>query len=345
MERDEADRTVLVTGGTGFLGGWCIVELLGRGYRVRTTVRDLAREPLLREIVAGQGQDPDRLTVVAADLREDAGWPEAVAGCSHVLHVASPFPTRQPDDPDDLIVPARDGTLRVLRAALDAGVQRVVVTSSIAAIRNNRRDTGTRTEEHWSDAGDPSLSAYARSKTIAERAAWDLVRERGEEHRLAVVNPGAILGPTLTDEHSTSLALITRLLGGMPAAPRLGFSIVDVRDVAALHVEAMTAPQAGGQRYIAADRFMWMTEVAQVLRDGLGEAGAKAPTRTLPNVAVRLMARFDGSLRSIVPDLGKRVEVSSAKARTELGWEPRPVEDAILDCARSVAPAAAPASP
>lgn len=335
---DGDGRMVLVTGGTGFLGGWCVIGLLHRGYRVRATVRDLAREPELRSIVRAQGLDDGGLEVVAADLGHDDGWAAAVAGCSYVLHVASPFPTQQPDDPDELIVPARDGTLRVLRAALDAGVERVVVTSSVAAIRNTKGDPGPgpRTEEHWTDADNTALSPYTRSKTIAERAAWDLVRERGEESRLAVVNPGAIIGPTLTSDHSASLALVSRLLGGLPAAPRLGWTLVDVRDVADLEIAAMTAPEAGGQRYIAADRFMWMADVSRVLRERLGEAGRKAPTRTLPDFVVRILARFDGSLRPTLSDLGKRVEYSSEKARTQLAWQPRPVEDAIEDCARSL---------
>jgi len=338
MSQAAAGRTVLVTGGTGFLGGWCIAELLRQGYEVRTTVRSLSREAQVRDAVGSAGVDTGGLTVVEADLERDAGWAEAVAGCRYVLHVASPFPAQQPKDPDELIVPAREGTLRVLRAALDAGVERVVVTSSVAAIRNTRDDPGPgpRTEAHWTDSANTALTPYTRSKTIAEQAAWDLVRERGEEQRLAVVNPGAIIGPTLSDDHSFSLTLIQRLLGGLPAAPRIGFTLVDVRDVALLEIAAMTAPQAGGQRYIAADRFMWMTDVSKVLREGLGEAGAKAPTRTLPSLAVRAMALFDGSLRSVVPDLGKRVEYSHEKAQTELGWRPRPVEDSILDCARSL---------
>jgi len=329
---------VLVTGGTGFLGGWCVVELLRQGHDVRTSIRDRAREPQLRAAVASQGLDPGALDVVEADLATDDGWAAAVDGCSHVLHVASPFPAKQPDDPDELIVPARDGTLRVLRTALDAGVERVVVTSSVAAVRGTKEDPGPGplTEEHWTDASNTALQPYTRSKTIAERAAWDLARERGAEQRLAVVNPGAIIGPVLHDDHSASLQLITRLLGGLPAAPRLGYSLVDVRDVAALHLAAMTAPQAGGKRYIATDRFLWMTEIAQVLRDGLGEAGRKAPTRTLPDVAVRVMAIFDGSVRSILSDLGRRTAYSSERARTELGWQTRPVEESILDCARSL---------
>jgi dihydroflavonol-4-reductase len=254
-----------------------------------------------------------------------------------VLHVASPFPPAQPKDPDELIVPAREGTLRVLGAALDAGVGRVVVTSSVAAIRGGRSQAAAPlTEEDWTDLDNPKLAPYTRSKTVAERAAWELVRGRGDEDKLAVVNPGAILGPVLGDDRSTSLALIDRLLGGMPGVPRLGFNLVDVRDVVDLHLRAMVAPEAGGERFVAVSRFMWMSEVASVLRERLGEAAAKVPTRTVPNLVVRGMGLFDPAVRSIVGDLGKRVELSSEKARTTLGWSPRPVEETIVDCAQSL---------
>jgi len=330
-------ETVLVSGGSGFLGGHCVVELLRRGYAVRTTVRDLAKEEELRARVASEVDPGDRLAVLAADLTSDVGWAEAVGGCDYVLHVASPFPAVQPKDPDELIVPAREGTLRVLRAALDAGVRRVVVTSSVAAVRGSADSAAAPlTEADWSDPDDPKLTPYARSKTIAERAAWELVRERGEEGRLAVVNPGAILGPVLGDEHSTSLALVERLLKGMPGTPRIGFSVVDVRDVAALHIVAMTAAAAGGERYLAVARFQWMADVAAVLREQLGPAAAKVPKRRVPDLLVRAMALFDPAARSVVGQLGHRVELSNAKARA-LGWEPRPVEETIVDCGRSLA--------
>jgi len=330
-------ETVLVSGGSGFLGGRCVVELLRRGYAVRTTVRDLGKEREVRARVGSEVDPGDRLSVLAADLRSDDGWAEAVAGCEYVLHVASPFPAAQPKDPDELIVPAREGTLRVLRAALDAGVRRVVVTSSVAAVRGSVESASAPlTEADWTDPNYPKLTPYARSKTIAERAAWDLVRERGEEEKLAVVNPGAILGPVLGGETSSSLALVERLLKGMPGTPRIGFSVVDVRDVAELHILAMTAPEAGGERYIAIERFQWMADVAAVLRERLGPAAAKVPKRSIPNLLVRGMALFDPAARSVTGQLGKRVELSNAKARA-LGWKPRPVEETIADCGRSLA--------
>jgi len=331
---------VLVTGGTGFLGGWCVAALLERGYDVRTTVRDLAREHAVRETLEAARVDPGSgLEVVAADLESDAGWPEAVAGCRYVLHVASPFPPVQPKDPDELIVPARDGALRVLCAALDAGVERVVMTSSIAAIRSDRESSSEApyTEADWTDGGDPERTPYTRSKTIAEQAAWEHVREAGAEDRLATINPGAIIGPALSDDHSYSLQVVERLLGGLPAMPRLGFTFVDVRDVADLHIRAMTDPAAGGERFIATDRFLWMSEVASVLRERLDDdAAKKVPTRVAPNIAIRFMALFEGSIRSVVSDLGKQSWFSSEKARGTLRWETRPVEDSIEDCARSL---------
>jgi nucleoside-diphosphate-sugar epimerase len=330
-------KTVLVTGGSGFLGSWCAIELLRRGYRVRTTVRDLAREAEVRNAIASQVDAGDRLAVLAADLLGDDGWGRAVDGCDCVLHVASPFPPAQPKDPDELIVPAREGTLRVLKASLDAGVERVVVTSSIAAVTGGLEPTSSPlTEDDWSDPDNPRLTPYARSKTIAERAAWDFVGERGETEKLAVVNPGAILGPVLSADRSYSIEMIERLLKGTPGVPRIGFSIVDVRDVADLQLRAMLAPEAGGERFIAVASFQWMEEVAEVLRDRLGAAAAKVPKRTVPNLLVRAMALFDPGIRSIVGQLGKKTELSSEKARNLLGFAPRPTEETVVECAQSL---------
>jgi dihydroflavonol-4-reductase len=334
---DGSGQTVLVTGGSGFLGGWCVIELLRRGYSVRTTVRSLSKEAQVRAAVGSEVDPGDRLSLLAADLTRDEGWADAVRGCNYVLHVASPFPPKQPKDPDELIVPAREGTLRVLRAGLDAGVKRVVVTSSVAAIRlPDGSEPRPLDERDWTDPDSPGLTPYLRSKTIAERAAWDLVRERGEEDRLAVVNPGAIFGPVLNDDLSYSLQAVQRLLEGVPGAPKLGFSVVDVRDVADLEIRAMTMPEAGGERFIATTRFLWMGEIGTVLRDRLGERASKVPTRTLPNILVRGMALFDPGIRSVVGGLGKRTELSSEKARTSLGWAPRPVEDTIAETGDSL---------
>jgi dihydroflavonol-4-reductase len=336
----DANGTVLVTGGTGFLGGWCVAELLKRGHEVRTTVRDTKREQAVRDAVAAAGAPDDApLTVHQADLTSDDGWGEAVSGCRYVLHVASPFPPVQPKDPDELIVPAREGALRVLRAALDADVERVVMTSSVAAVRGSRDSTPQTpyTETDWTDGDDTSRTPYVRSKTLAEQAAWELVRGAGAHDRLAVINPGAIIGPALNDDHSYSLQAIQRLInGGMPAAPRLGFTFVDVRDVAGLHLLAMTTPAAGGERFIAIDEFMWMPDLAKVLRERLGDQAGKVPKRTAPDFVIRAMSRFDPSIRSFVGDLGKRTWMSSDKARSMLGWQTRPINDSIEETARSL---------
>jgi dihydroflavonol-4-reductase len=302
-------------------------------------VRDLARESDVRAHVAAAGADAgDRLEVVAADLRDEDVWPEVVAGCSHVLHVASPFPPKQPKDPDELIVPAREGTLRVLRASLDAGVERIVVTSSVAAVRGGGPplNGSTYTEEDWTDGSNTELTPYTRSKAIAERSAWEFAREAGAEDRIATVNPGAIIGPVLSDDRSFSLQIIERLLKGMPAMPQFGFSFVDVRDVADLEIRAMTEANAGGKRLIATDRFLWMSEVAEVLRARLGDDARKVPSRIAPNLLIKAIGVFDASVRSFTGDLGKRTEYSNERARELLGWSPRPVEDSIAETAESL---------
>ena len=317
----EAGGTVLVTGGTGFLGGWCIAVAAGARYDVRTTVRDLAREEAVRDAVeSGRGRSRDRGSrCCAADLASDDGWAEAVAGCRYVLHVASPFPPVQPKDPDELIVPARDGALRVLGAALDAGrrARRHDIVDRGgppgAAQLGGRRRTPRPTGPTATTPRARRTRARRRSPSRPHGSSCD---DAGAEDRLATINPGAIIGPALNDDHSYSLQAIQRLLDGMPAVPRLGFTFVDVRDVADLHIRALTDPAAGGERFIATDRFLWMAEVATILRERLGDAAAKVPTRVAPNLLVRAMALFDGSIRSVVGDLGKQSWFSSEKART-----------------------------
>ena len=338
----ENQTTVLVTGGSGFLGGWCVPELLRRGHPVRTTVRDLSREGEVRArvqnlLVGAPGDEAEgKLSFVAANLHEDSGWEQAVDGCEHVLHVASPFPLVQPKDPDELIVPARDGTLRVLGAALAAGASRVVVTSSVAAVGGSAKGSGRPLDESdWTDLDDPSVSPYARSKTIAEHAAWDLAAEMGETARLATVNPGAILGPVGGPDRSPSLEVIQRLLNGMPGTPRIGFNLVDVRDVADLQILAMSDPAAGGKRLLAVRSFEWMADVARILRERLGEEAPKVPKRSVPDLMVRAMGLFDPGIRSVVGQLGRKQEYSSAAAES-LGWSPRPIDETIVDCARSM---------
>lgn len=333
-----SEKTVLVTGGSGFLGGHAIVQLLKQGYRVRTSIRDLAREPELRATLTAGIEGAPELEFVKADLSSDDGWNEAAAGCHYVLHIASPFPNSQPKDAQELIVPARDGALRVLRAGLDAGVDRIVMTSSVAAVRGDggpMRDTPY-TEADWTDPDLPGISPYAQSKTIAERSAWEMVDESGDRDRLSVINPSLILGPVLGNESSTSLEVIERMLKGMPAVPKLAFGYVDVRDVAAMHIAAMTTDAAGGERFIASGPSLWMSETAEILREGLPVEAARAPKRTAPKPLVRIIALFDPGIRGFLNDIGRKVKLSSEKAERLLGWEARPVEETIVECAQSL---------
>lgn len=319
---------VLVTGGTGYVAGWCIVELLGRGYDVRTTVRSPARAEQVRRAVA----EP-RLDVVTADLTSDDGWQEAMAGCDYVLHVASPLGAGKPDE---LIGPARDGTLRVLRAATRAGVRRVVMTSAAnAASPKSYRDEGVSDETLWTE-DDPALPAYRRSKTLAERAAWDFMAEHGGETTLTTILPGAVFGPVLTADSPGSTEIVARLLAGMPGTPRIGFEIVDVRDLVDLHIRAMTTPAAAGERFLATGEFMWLHDMARTLRAGLGPAASKVPTRNLPNLAVRLAALTNPTLRDLMPALNRRHRHTTAKAQRLLDWHPRPAAETVLACGHSL---------
>ena len=334
-----SDDLVLVTGGSGFIGVHCILRLLEAGYPVRTTVRSLSREAEVRAMLKEGGAEPgDTLEVVEGDLLADAGWAEAVAGCRWVLHVASPFPSVQPRNPFELIVPARQGALRVLRAARDGGVARVVATSSFAAVGYGHPPTERPfTEEDWSELDDQA-SPYQRSKTLAERAAWDFVAREGDALELAVINPVGVLGPVLGPDLSSSIRLVKQALdGAMPGAPRLSFNLVDVRDVADLHLRAMTDPAAKGERFLAvADGPVSIKEVCDVLRAHLGEAAARVPTREVPDVLVRALALVNPEARGIVRDLGKVRRASNEKARRVLGWEPRSNEEAILATAQSL---------
>ncbi len=334
---------VLVTGGSGFLGAHAIVQLLDSGYRVRTTVRSLGRADLVRAMVRAGGVDPDvvdeHLSITLADLLADEGWRAAVEGCAYVLHVASPFPPKAPKHEDDLIVPAREGALRVLRAARDGGVRRVVLTSSFAAVGYGYPQTDrTYTEETWTDLTGPGITPYVKSKTLAERAAWDFVEHDGGALELAVINPVGIFGPVLSADYAGSIDLIRRLLDGeLPGMPQLSTSLVDVRDVADLHVRAMVDPNAAGQRFLAvAGDYLTMPQLAAVLRERLGQAAARVPTRALPNWLVRVSAVLHKPLRPMVPLLGKHRRASHDKAVRLLGWHPRPNEDVIVDTARSL---------
>ncbi|WP_395245440.1 NAD-dependent epimerase/dehydratase family protein [Agromyces sp. MMS24-K17] len=333
-----AGELVLVTGGTGFIAAHCIVRLLEHGFRVRTTVRSLARADEVRQLVRAGGADASAVRFAQLDLLHDDGWDEAAAGARYVLHVASPFPVRQPKDADELIVPAREGALRALRAARAAGARRVVLTSSFAAVGYSSRPGRPYTEEDWTDPDDPSLSPYIRSKAAAERAAWDFVEREGEGLELATVNPVAVFGPALGPDLSSSLELLrTMLNGGVPALPRAAVNAVDVRDVADLHVRAMTHPDASGERFLAvAGDPVLVPEIARIVRAGLGDAARHVPRRVLPDWLVRVVARFDPQVRAVVPDLGHLPYASHAKAADVLGWTPRSNEESILAAAESL---------
>jgi len=330
-------ETVLVTGGTGFIGGWCIVELLRRGFSVRTTVRSLSKEPALRAAIASAADSGDRLTVVAADLTKDEGWDAAMAGCDYVLHVASPLGGDTSRNPDALLAPARDGTLRVLRAATKAGLKRVVMTSAAATARP-RHGTGAVSDETiWADPTDPQFDAYRRSKILAERAAWEFMAGTTGPTTLTTVLPGAVFGPVLTKEKLGSVRIIQGLLGGRPAGiPRLGFFVVDVRDLAELHVRAMLSPEAAGQRFLAAGDFMWLKDIATTLRSRLGNRASKVPTRRLPDFVVRFLSLFVPQMRMLTRDLGRRNELTTEKARRVLGFSPRPATTTVVDCAETL---------
>ncbi len=337
-----SDELVLVTGGSGFVATHCILQLLEAGYRIRTTVRSPKREADVRALLKAGGSEPGAaLSFVTADLTSDEGWPEAVAGCDFVLHVASPFPPGLPAHEDDLIIPAREGALRVLRAARDAGVKRVVLTSSFAAIGYGEQPQAKGrpfTEEDWSNLDSAEIRPYVKSKTLAERAAWDFIAREGGALELAVVNPVGVFGPVLGQDYSTSIQGVQRLMdGSVPGCPRLYFGIVDVRDVADLHLRAMISPEARGERFLAvAGNSMSMQEMAFALKERLGEAAKRVPTRTVPDWVLRLAALRDPVIAQILPELGKIRVASGEKARRVLGWTPRSNEDAITATAESL---------
>lgn len=331
---------VLVTGGSGFIGAHCIVQLLAAGHHVRTTIRSLARrDDVLAMLRQGGAISTENLTFLAADLTGDAGWAEAARGCNNVLHVASPLPFHVPKDENELIVPAREGTLRVLRAARDAGVRRVVLTSSFAAIGYGHPGRNTPFDEaDWTRIDAGGLQPYVKSKALAERAAWDFVAREGGGLELVAINPVAVLGPILGPDFSSSVEVIKVLLDGkVPAAPRIRFGLVDVRDVADLHLRAMASPAARGERFLAiAGSTCSMLDMATVLRARLGAAGRRAPRRELPDWLVRGLAPVIPRMREVVPFLGHYAEASSDKARRLLGWTPRSNEEIIVATAESL---------
>jgi len=327
--------TVLVSGGSGYIAGYLIRQLVNEGWTVHTTVRSLSREVGVRELLR---VDNRRLKFFAADLNADAGWAAAMAGCSHVAHVASPLPLGVPKDANELIVPARDGALRALRAARAAGVQRFVMTSSVAAISYGRgRGVHHFTESDWTDLTQPGLSPYIQSKTVAERAARDWMAAEGGAMAFCSICPSVVLGPVWSGDYSASVSVVKMLLNGrLAACPDIGFGVVDVRDVADLHVRALKAPNMAGERFIASGRFMKIREMADILRAQLGGQARKVTTRNVPDWLVRVAALFNPLAQAVVGELGAVRNQSPEHARQMLGWATRPVEQSLVDTARSL---------
>lgn len=331
---------VLVTGGGGFVAGHCILQLLAAGHDVRTTVRSLTKEESVRGVLADAGLvDDSRLEFVAADLTQDEGWSAALDGVDRVLHVASPVLPGRVDDEDAVIIPAREGALRVLRAASDAGVRRVVLTSAFHAVSwGHPHDGHVFTEQDWTRLDGPGVDAYAKSKTLAERAAWDFVQTSGTDTELVTLLPVAVMGPVMGPAVSGANEIVlTMLTGHLPVMPHVYIPIVDVRDVAAAHLAALTRESAAGRRILLSNGpALELREIAATIRTRLGDAAGKVPTRTLPNAIVRLAARFRPDLREIVPDLGYAKQTSNELARTLLDWVPRDLREAIGDAAQSM---------
>jgi nucleoside-diphosphate-sugar epimerase len=332
---------VLVTGGSGFIGSHSILQLLAAGHEVRTTVRSLKREADVRAMLKEGGvATAASLSFVVADLEKDAGWSEAALGCEYVLHVASPFPEKIPKHEDELIVPAREGALRVLRASRDAGVKRVVLTSSFAAIGyGHELRTAPFDETSWTNPDSDDVQPYVKSKTLAERAAWDFVAKEEGGLELSVVNPVGVFGPVLGPDYSTSIMAVQRMLdGNVPACPKAYFGAVDVRDVADLHIRAMTDPAAKGERFLAvAGDFMSVADIARVLKRTMGAAAKRVRTIELPNWLVRLAALADPVAKQVLPELGKPKNATNEKAKRLLGWAPRSNEEAIVATGESLA--------
>lgn len=333
------DKLVLVTGGAGFIAVHCILQLLQAGYRVRATLRNLNREAEVRAMLKEGGVDAgDRLTFIVADLSSDTNWDKAVEGCTYVIHVASPTPIINYKHEDEMIIPAREGVFRVLRASRDAGVKRVVLTSAIGAIvYGHPKQTEPFDETTWTNV-DGKAPAYQKSKTLAERAAWEFIEKEGNGLELTAVNPVAVMGPVLGPDYSHSIYLVKNLLTGkMPGSPKINAGFVDVRDVASLHLLAMTHPDAKGQRFIAtAGESVWLVEIARILKNNLGDAAKKVNVKELPNTLIRLAALKDPTVKGSVPLLGMIMNVTSEKAIRMLDWSPRSREEAIIATAESL---------
>jgi dihydroflavonol-4-reductase len=333
------DDLVLVTGGSGFLGGWCVRTLLSRGFRVRTTIRPLRSADELRKSL---NLTPDRmgaLEIVNADLGDNRGWSEAATGCRYALHVASPTALSFPGQPEELLSLARGGVLRVMEACLSANTERIVLTSTTFAMAYPKGGEGRpeRTEADWTDPDDPRLSAYVRAKTLSEQDAWRFVASRNAEERLAVIAPGGIIGPLLGADVPDSMTMIQRLLQGrLPGLPKVKVEFVDVRDLAELNIKAMHNPTAGGKRLIASGDAIWLRDLAKLLKAELGQVAAKVNTTELPNWIVRLYSLRDPGARLIARDLGVPRAFVSDEAERKLAWKQRSLTESLRDCVFSM---------
>ena len=333
---ESKDMRYLVTGASGFVAMYLIELLLSRGHRVRGTLRRMDRAKVLQQAIAQHVEVGDRLELVPADLERDAGWSEAAAGMSGIFHVASPVPNKTPLRDEFFVGPATHGTLRVLEAARAAGVSRVVMTSSVAAVVSGlpcRNEPFTESDWGNVDVAPP----YEKSKISAERAAWDWVRAHGDPPEFATVNPSFVLGPVLWSEHSPSLDIVDLLLDSkQPGVPDLHFGLVDVRDVAAAHYQAMIVPEAAGQRFICNTALLSHQEIARLLQSYLEPRGVRIPTRRVPNWVVKVMGLFVPSMRFIAPRLGLRKELDASRLRDVLAWQPRDITTTLRETADSL---------
>lgn len=330
-------KNVFVTGATGYIAKHIVAQLLDAGHTVTGSSRSAERDAEMREDVGAALADStalDRYRTVPLDLNSDEGWSASLDGHEALIHTASPFPLAQPKSEDDLVRPAVDGTMRALRAAKDAGVSKVVMTSSSVAISETDEKTHF-TEADWTDPDYPGISPYSKSKTLAERAAWDFVSENPEV-KLAVINPCFVAGPPLGEGYGTTVSVIQRLLAGKdPMSPRVGFGICDVRDVAKAHVVALGEESANGHRHPIYGEFLWFKEMAQLVREAV--PGSKAPTREAPDFMIRFLSLFDPSIKTILPQLGSTWIIDNARMREVLGIEPRDTKEAVRETARWLA--------
>jgi len=333
MNTPITSKPVLLTGITGYIGSRLAVDLLNRGYTVRGTMRNAAKRDKILPAIEALAPI-EKLEIVSADLLEADSWKVAVEGCDYVFHVASPYVAYEPKDPSELIKPAVDGTLNVLKAATAAGVKRVVLTSSLAAVGYGLDATPSTpmTEERWTKVDHPDVGSYTKSKTLAERAAWDYIKATNGAPELSVINPSGVLGPVMSSASlsATNDFIVQFLQGKVPAMPKIAFDFVDVRDVSELHIHALEDPKAAGERYLAVSGMLSMKELSGILGEGFPDYKSKLPTRELPNWLVKTMGKFDKNTRVMVGELGKRRVATNQKARTQFGWNPRTPKEAAL---------------